>query len=155
MRDEIEKLCPGIIAPEEVILGAMGAYESLAKASSMENRGPYTKIQANIIFGLSFEGDLSIGDIARHLGASKEHITRAINDLAQKGIVSKRRSEANFREVLASLTPKGKKVAFEMRKETVDSLNAQLQTLSKKDREALIKASTEALLVLDKIEKRA
>lgn len=140
-----------LIAPEEVILGAMGAYEALAKASSMEGRGQFTKIQSNIIYGLAFEGDLSIGEIAHHIGASKEHITRAVSDLETKEIVEKRRNENNFREVMASLTKKGNQVALEMRREAVNSLEAPLSSLSASDKKALIKASNDALEILDKI----
>ncbi len=141
-----------LIAPEEVILGAMGAYEALAKASSMEGRGQFSKIQANIIFGLSFEGELSIGEIAKHLGASKEHITRVVSDLESDGIVSKRRNENNFREVIATLTYKGEKIALDMRRECVESLETHLCLLSEAERESLICASKEALDILDKID---
>lgn len=141
-----------LIAPEEVILGAMGAYEALAKASSMEGRGQYSKVQANIIFGLSFEGELSIGDIAKHLGASKEHVTRVVSDLERDGVVSKRRNENNFREVIATLTAKGNKIALNMRKECVEALDVNLSSLTASERKSLIAASEKALNILDKID---
>ena len=141
-----------LIAPEEVILGAMGAYEALAKASSIEGRGKFSKIQANIIFGLSFEGALSIGEIAKHHGASKEHVTRVVSELERDGIVSKQRNENNFREVIATLTEHGRQIALGMRRECIDALEANLSDLSKSDRRALIKASEEALNILDKIQ---
>lgn len=150
--NENEPMATGSLAPEEVILDAMGAYETLARRSfSPERPDGLTKTQTSIIIRLSFCGKASMTRLAGDLSVSKEHITRAIGALIDRGLVDKHRSTENFRLMKATLTEEGRALAISMRKASINRVDAHLAALSPEDREALIQASDQAAAIIGKI----
>lgn len=149
---ENESMAIEQLAPEEVVLDAMGAYESLARRSfAVDERNGLTKTQMAIIIRLSFVGKASMTCLAEDLSVSKEHITRAIGALIDRGLVAKHRSTENFRLVKATLTEQGRALAIARRKESIERLDARLEVLSAEDREALMRASEQAAAIIGKI----
>lgn len=142
----------GRLAPEEVVLDAMGAYEGLARCAIMRSRGDgLSKTQTGIIIRLSFCGKSSMTSLADDLAVSKEHITRAVNALIERGLVEKHRSTENFRLVKASLTEEGTAMAHTIRMASIERLNERLAKISPEDREALLEASEQAQAIINKI----
>lgn len=143
---------PQHLAPEEVVLDAMGAYDALARRAIMRSRSDgLTKTQTDIIIRLSFCGKASMTALAEDLSVSKEHITRAVNALIDRGLVTKHRSTENFRLVKATLTDEGCAVARSIRLASIDRLNERLEMLSDEDRDVLLKASGQAEAIINKI----
>ena len=141
-----------LIAPEEIVLEAMGAYDALARRTIMGSRGDgLTKTQTDIIMRLSFCGKSSMSRLAEDLTVSKEHITRAVAALADRGLVEKHRSTENFRLVKASLTEEGAEIARSIRAASIMRLNERLALLSDEDRAALLEASRQAEEIISKI----
>lgn len=142
----------GRLAPEEVVLDAMGAYEGLARCAIMRSRGDgLSKTQTDIIIRLSFCGKSSMTSLADDLAVSKEHVTRAVNALIERGLVEKHRSTENFRLVKASLTEEGTAMAHTIRMASIERLNERLAKIPPEDREALLEASEQAQAIINKI----
>lgn len=139
------------IAREEVVLDAMGAFDSLGRHLLMAERAGLTKTQVDILVNLALNGQLSMSHLASSLAVSKEHITRAVGSLASRGLVEKVRGTDNFRKVRARLTADGEKLADSLRHAGVEKLNRQLETLSPEDRETLLQASEQAVSIVRKI----
>lgn len=130
------------LAPEEAVFDAMGAYEALAKHALMESRvDGLTKTQTDIVMRLAFCGECSMSSLADDLSVSKEHVTRAIASLVERGAVEKRRSPENFRVVKASLTEQGYALSRSIRLASIERLNRRLANVSPEDRAALLAAS--------------
>lgn len=137
------------IAPEEIVFDAMGAYEALAKHVLMKSRADgLTKTQTDIVMRLAFCGQCSMSSLATELAVSKEHVTRAINALVERGFVEKRRSSENFRVVQASLTARGSELSRAIRAASIERLRKRLEAASAKDREALLQASERATEII-------
>ena len=84
--------------PEDVVLDAMGAYDSLARHAIMTSREDgLTKTQTDILMRLAWHGKCSMSMLADELSVSKEHVTRAVGALIEKGLADKHRSTENFR----------------------------------------------------------
>lgn len=137
------------LAPEEIVLDAMGAYEALAKHVLMKSRADgLTKTQTDIVMRLAFCGACGMSDLATDLAVSKEHVTRAINALAERGLVEKHRSAENFRVVKASLTSRGSDLARSIRLATIERLRERMKAASPEDRAALLHASEQATEII-------
>lgn len=140
------------MAPEEVVLDAMGAYEALARHALMASRGDgLTKTETDIIMRLCFCGKSSMSNLADDLSVSKEHITRSIASLVKRGLVEKHRSSENFRMVKATLTEKGLKLAQAIRLASNERVRQRLDVVSEQDRETLLRASEQASAIIHKI----
>ena len=140
------------IAPEEVVLYAMGAYEALARHALMASRGDgLTKTETDIIMRLCFCGKSSMSNLADDLAVSKEHVTRSIASLVDRGLVEKHRSSENFRMVKASLTEEGLRLAQTIRLASIERVRQRLDLVSNQDRETLLRASEQASAIIHKI----
>lgn len=139
------------ITREEAVLDAMGAYEALARMALMASRDDLTKTQADIIMRLALHGQAGMSQMADELAVSKEHITRAVNSLTERGLVEKARSKENFRMVEASLTDEGRALARSLRMASIERLNKRLEGITPEDRDALIEASEAATAIIYKI----
>lgn len=150
--NENAKDLQGRLAPEEAVLDAMGTYEALTRCAIMHSRSDgLSKTQTDIIIRLSFCGKSSMTSLASDLAVSKEHITRAVNVLVERGLVEKRRSTENFRLVKASLTEEGAALARTIRTASLKRLSERLAKISPEDRQALIEASEQARSIINKI----
>lgn len=142
----------GHLAPEEAVLDAMGAYEALARHALMESRSDgLTKTQTDILMRLACCGKCSMSGLADDLAVSKEHITRAVNALIERGLVDKHRSSENYRLVKATLTEEGQKLSQLIRIASIERVNQRLKTISPSDRATLLQASEQAAAIIHKI----
>ena len=139
------------LAPEEVILEASCAFDALAREAVMHNRSGLTKAQTDIVMGLALFGSSSMTELAHNLAVSKEHITRAVNSLCEKGLVAKRRSAESFRNVEAELTESGQELSVAIRMASIERLRGPLSTLTAEERAELIELTTRATELLRKV----
>lgn len=141
------------LAREEAVFDAMGAYDALARKALMASRDDLTKTQTDILMRLALHGQTSMSNMADDLAVSKEHITRAVNSLSERGLVEKERCKDNFRMVQAHLTDAGREVTRSIRLASIERLNKRLTGIAPEDREALIKSSEAVTAVINKIVK--
>lgn len=140
------------LTPEDVVIDAMGAYDSLARHAIMNSRaGGLSKTQTDILMRLACFGECSMSVLADDLAVSKEHVTRAVSALIDRGLADKRRSSENFRLVKATLTDKGEALALSIRQASTERLKERLASISPADREVLFEASKQAASVIRKI----
>lgn len=89
-----------------------------------------TKKEKHTIFTISDKGNKTMGEIADRLGVTVSTPTTTVNRLIDKGYVCRHTGEEDRRQVLVSLTEKGKKLYEEMIDMRIKNLEMVFETLS-------------------------
>ena len=139
------------LAPQEVLLDAACAVDSLARYVTASNFDQLSKTQADAVMRIALFGPASMTELASGLGVSKEHVTRAIASLEEQGLVTKRRNDENRRIVEAVLTEKGEEAVTAIRLASIERLEKPLSSLSPAERDELVDLSTRAVSLLLRI----
>ena len=139
------------LAPQEVLLDAACAFDSLARYVTASNFDQLSKTQADAVMRIALFGPASMTELASGLGVSKEHVTRAVAGLEEQGLVTKRRNAENRRIVEAVLTEKGEEAVTAIRLASIERLEKPLSRLSPADRDELVDLSTRAVALLLKV----
>ena len=139
------------LAPQEVLLDAACAFDSLARYVTASNFGQLSKTQADAVMRIALFGPASMTELASGLGVSKEHVTRAVAGLEELGLVTKRRNAENRRIVEAVLTEKGEEAVTAGRLASIERLEKPLSSLSPAERDELVDLSTRAVALLLRI----
>lgn len=139
------------LAPQEVLLDAACAFDSLARYVTASNFDQLSKTQADAVMRIALFGPASMTELASGLGVSKEHVTRAVASLEEQGLVTKRRNAENRRIVEAVLTEKGEEVVTAIRLASIERLEKPLSSLSPAERDELVDLSTRAVALLLRI----
>lgn len=139
------------LAPQEVLLDAACAFDSLARYVTASNFDQLSKTQADAVMRIALFGPASMTELASGLGVSKEHVTRAVAGLEEQGLVTKRRNAENRRIVEAVLTEKGEEVVTAIRLASIERLEKPLSSLSPAERDELVDLSTRAVSLLLKV----
>ena len=139
------------LAPQEVLLDAACAFDSLARYVTASNFDQLSKTQADAVMRIALFGPASMTELASGLGVSKEHVTRAVSGLEEQGLVTKRRNDENRRIVEAVLTEKGEEAVTAIRLASIERLEKPLSSLSPAERDELVDLSTRAVALLLKV----
>ena len=139
------------LAPQEVLLDAACAFDSLARYVTASNFDQLSKTQADAVMRIALFGPASMTELASGLGVSKEHVTRAVAGLEEQGLVTKRRNNENRRIVEAVLTEKGEEAVTAIRLASIERLEKPLSSLSPAERDELVDLSTRAVALLLRI----
>ena len=139
------------LAPQEVLLDAACAFDSLARYVTASNFDQLSKTQADAVMRIALFGPASMTELASGLGVSKEHVTRAVTGLEEQGLVTKRRNDENRRFVEAVLTEKGEEAVTAIRLASIERLEKPLSSLSPAERDELVDLSTRAVSLLLRI----
>lgn len=139
------------LAPQEVLLDAACAFDSLARYVTASNFDQLSKTQADAVMRIALFGPASMTELASGLGVSKEHVTRAVAGLEEQGLVTKRRNAENRRVVEAVLTEKGEEAVTAIRLASIERLEKPLSSLSPAERDELVDLSTRAVSLLLRI----
>ena len=139
------------LAPQEVLLDAACAFDSLARYVTASNFDQLSKTQADAVMRIALFGPASMTELASGLGVSKEHVTRAVAGLEEQGLVTKRRNDENRRIVEAVLTERGEKAVTAIRLASIERLEKPLSSLSPAERDELVDLSTRAVSLLLRI----
>lgn len=139
------------LAPQEVLLDAACAFDSLARYVTASNFDQLSKTQADAVMRIALFGPASMTELASGLGVSKEHVTRAVSGLEEQGLVTKRRNAENRRIVEAVLTEKGEEAVTAIRLASIERLEKPLSSLSPAERDELVDLSTRAVALLLKV----
>lgn len=147
----LEKHRVPALAPQEVLLDAACAFDSLARYVTASNFDQLSKTQADAVMRIALFGPASMTELASGLGVSKEHVTRAVAGLEEQGLVTKRRNDENRRIVEAVLTEKGEETVTAIRLASIERLEKPLSSLSPAERDELVDLSTRAVALLLRI----
>ena len=147
----LEKHRVPTLAPQEVLLDAACAFDSLARYVTASNFDQLSKTQADAVMRIALFGPASMTELASGLGVSKEHVTRAVAGLEEQGLVTKRRNAENRRIVEAVLTEKGEEAVTAIRLASIERLEKPLSSLSPAERDELVDLSTRAVSLLLRI----
>ncbi len=93
----------------------------------------------SIMESLSQNEPLTVPDLAKERGTSRQHVQKVVNGLLEQGFVHKKENPEHKRSILYLLTPEGKKVFAEIRQREAAPLRALSECLSQKDIEAATK----------------
>lgn len=74
-----------------------------------------SEAQVGVIETIGLKGELTVGEIANSVGTAQPTVTRMLNKLEAKGIVTKHRSAEDERKTILRLSETGKKVWHEKR----------------------------------------
>lgn len=88
---------------------AMGAVRRL-RGRDTHRAGELSYAQFGLLFGLAHGGEMSASEVAFCADVAPATATQMLDSLAAAGLIGRRRSEADRRSVLVSLTPRGTEV---------------------------------------------
>ncbi|GGM18640.1 MarR family winged helix-turn-helix transcriptional regulator [Promicromonospora citrea] len=97
--------------------------------------------QFGILTVLQKHGEMSPGSLAEHERVKPPSMTRAVNTLAELGLVEKVEHATDRRQVVVRLTAAGAREVAETRRRRDAWLTQQLSTLTREEREILAGAS--------------
>lgn len=109
-----------------------------------------SKNQPTVIKIIGTEGEVMPSTIGNYTGMSKSSLTRMVDDLEKKGIVSRRTDHEDRRKVLVSLTDKGLE-CYNYSNKVVDEL---LNLVDEKDVYEYLQSLETTVRILSKIASR-
>jgi len=107
-----------------------------------------TLSEGRIVFELGRRGEWTAGGMAAELGLDPAHVSRLLAALEKHGLISRKRSEADGRQAIVSLTERGRERYQFLDSASTAAIGALLAPLSQPDRNRLLTAMStiEALL---------
>lgn len=85
---------------------------------------------------------LTIGDLAERLLLERSTVSRLIDNLVKNDFVNRVTNEENRREVLVSLTVKGRRSLQQVQEQSIQHYNSMLTDLSEDDQHQILKGFT-------------
>lgn len=127
----------------EAIMRASFFYTELFRKTALHNISgvKMTKTEFDVLIALETEGSLRMSYLSDRLVIAREQVTRTVNALKERGLVESKRCEDNRKNVVASLTLRGKKLLKEHKEISITFIEGYLDTLTPQDRKTLISNS--------------
>lgn len=97
--------------------------------------------QFSVLTTLHHHGELSPGSLAQHEGVKPPSMTRAVNTMAELGLVEKVEHPSDGRQVVVRLTERGRREVEETRRRRDAWLAQQLKALTPDERQVLAQAA--------------
>ena len=111
-----------------------------------------SKNQPMVIKIISMEGEMMPSTIGKYTGMEKSSLTRMVDDLEKKGIVSRNTDPDDRRKVLVSLTEKGLEYYNCLNKITAEMADEILKFVDEKDIEDYVQSLETMVRILRKID---
>lgn len=113
---------------------------------------PFSLTQARVMYELANGQNLTASDLTNELGLDSGQLSRLLRDFDRQGLVSKKRSTADARQVFLGLTAKGRKAFRSLNLSSERQIGALLRKLEPDARKRLVTAMTgiEAVLTDEK-----
>lgn len=112
----------------------------LARRLRQQSLGGLTPSQASVLSTLDRHGRLSMSQVAGHEGVSKPSATGIIGRLVDKGLVLRSTDPDDKRSFLVEITPGGRELMEQRRRERTAYLARRVGELSQQDRDVLERA---------------
>ncbi|MGI6106254.1 MAG: MarR family winged helix-turn-helix transcriptional regulator [Raoultibacter sp.] len=141
---------PGQEQDIEAIIHASIGYDEVFRKTAWRNKKELglTNNQVDVLAILDIHGPLKMSELSDKMYVAREQATRTVKSLQDLGLVESVRSQENRKNVVASLTTKGKMRIEDHVKESHEILRSYLDKLTPEDREALILHSRAAADIL-------
>ena len=137
--------------PRLSMLRALPLMHRLLRLIFVGERERFTKTQFYILITLYHQSPLTMTQIGKHIGASKEQATRAVAPLADEGLVRREVSAKNRTRVYVSLTEAGCALVQDLIARCSEKLEARMnERLTAEEREALRMHLSESAALLEK-----
>jgi DNA-binding MarR family transcriptional regulator len=116
---------------------------------------PISFTQWVILIQLANHPHQSPTEISSHIGYDMGALTRIVDDLQEKKLVHRERSEKDRRAVQIALTPEGRRLAFSAKTAVLDLANELVEPYSKAETDMLISLLQRLLLHMEGMPGRA
>ena len=97
-----------------------------------------TVSESRCLTAMLFENCMSTGDLAEKMCVAKSRITRIVDGLVRKGLVSRMENKNDRRVILLKLTQKGRKIAEEQAEFMLQLHKEVLENLPQKQTDSVI-----------------
>lgn len=134
----------------ESIFDAMMLYRSLVERDVFTVREGLTKQQETVIVGIALCEPISSGKLANYLSLPPQNVSRNVLDLEAQGLVTREADPKNRRQVILTLSEKGRQFISVHRSKAHDRLDESLSVLGDDERALLVDASRVAANLLRK-----
>ncbi|MDO5117096.1 MAG: MarR family transcriptional regulator [Eggerthellaceae bacterium] len=125
----------------ESALDVMMLYRSLVERDVFTVRGGLTKQQLIALIGVAMCEPVSSGGLANYLSLPPQNVSRNAVELETKGYVTREVDPENRRQIILTLSEKGRQFISAHRKKVRDKLEESLSTLGEDERDLLVDAS--------------
>ncbi|MFZ0014950.1 MAG: MarR family transcriptional regulator [Acidimicrobiia bacterium] len=112
----------------------------LARRLRQQSLGGLTPSQASVLATLDNHGSMSMSRIAEHEAISRPSATGIVGRLAEKGLVERSPDPGDLRSAIVAITPQGKALLRQRRRERTAYLARRIEELTDDDREILARA---------------
>ena len=112
----------------------------------------FSRHQFYALLALGSRGDMTMGQVAESIAASREQATRVIAPLVEEGYAERFYDEANRKLVFVRLTPKGKALIRKEKKYVREQLEQRFGHLSSEELERFLECVSEIKTILKKVE---
>ena len=110
-----------------------------------------SKNQPMVIKIIGMEGEVMPSTIGKYTGMEKSSLTRMVDDLEKKGVVSRKTDPDDRRKVLVSLTEKGLKYYNSLKEIEAEMADEILKFVDEKDIEDFVQSLETMVKILRKI----
>jgi DNA-binding MarR family transcriptional regulator/GNAT superfamily N-acetyltransferase len=116
---------------------------------------PFTLTQARVLFELGQREQCTAKEVGAVLGLDAGYLSRILRDFAKQQLISRKRSQADSRQIALALTAKGRKTFKELDRSSHESTAAMLGQLRSSDRQRLLASLNEVARTLSPAQKKA
>lgn len=109
---------------------------------------PFTLTQARVLFELGTRKGVTAGEISTVLGLDLGYLSRILQEFSVQGLVARKKSAADGRRILLSLTAKGRRTFQALDRESRDQISGMLTKLLPAKRNRLLAAIRDVQEVL-------
>lgn len=134
---------PQASSTESSLASDLGASVVRLRRRLVSERDPGNPLTMNamaVLGALAREGDLRVGELASREGVRPPSMTRTLNGLERHGYITRAPSSTDGRQVVVSLTERGRTTLRADRRRRDEWLARQLQALGPAERDVLMKA---------------
>lgn len=124
----------------DAVLGASRALVAVAARSLLDVADDVTLVQYRVLVELAARGPQRLADLAAVLGVDPSTATRMCDRLVRKGLVTRRRANADRRTVRVSLASAGRELVGEVTRRRREELATILARMPHEDRPPVLRA---------------
>jgi DNA-binding MarR family transcriptional regulator/N-acetylglutamate synthase-like GNAT family acetyltransferase len=101
---------------------------------------PFSLTEVRVLYEIAHRAQATAGEICSELRLDAGYLSRIVSKFGTKGIIERKRSEADGRQVLLSLTAQGQKVFAPLNARQDEEIRAMLDQLSLSEQRQLVEA---------------
>jgi DNA-binding MarR family transcriptional regulator/GNAT superfamily N-acetyltransferase len=101
---------------------------------------PFSLTQVRVLYELARREDPTAGELARDLGLDAGYLSRILGDFERRGLVERRRSKADGRQVLLRLSEHGWEAFTPLDRRSHDEVGALLDRLPESEQQRVVEA---------------